>query len=206
MLQLKLVDLKVFKMIPPEILLFFFFFLNYLFIKMSCMLECSSSIGLKSLFYIRFHGTFSIACKSFTMPSAAVSKILPHVEDQNRWRVYALNTTYPAMTPWRIIFDCWSAAKIVIVKSTMLSSAFSALFLALLVGFNNAFQISSGRLSSAALQMSTKKSGAGFNYDPSNYKDSNSVYFWFLVEKSRRFNHYLSKGQLSSPYGSISCC
>lgn len=84
MLQLKLVDLKVFKMIPPEILLFFFFFLNYLFIKMSCMLECSSSIGLKSLFYIRFHGTFSIPCKSFTMPSAAVSKILPHVEDQNR--------------------------------------------------------------------------------------------------------------------------
>jgi hypothetical protein len=59
----------------------------------------------------------------------------------------------------------------------MLSSAFSALFLALLVGFNNAFQISSGRLSSAALQMSTKKSGAGFNYDPSNYKDSNSVIF-----------------------------
>ena len=59
----------------------------------------------------------------------------------------------------------------------MVSSAFSALFLIQLVGFSNAFQISSGRLSSAALQMSTKKSGAGFNYDPSNYKDSNSVGF-----------------------------
>ena len=92
-------------MIPPEILLFFFSF--FFFIKMSSVLECSSSIGLKSSFYIRFHGTFSIVSLNFAgLNHSAVSKILPHVEDQNRWRVYALNTTYPAMTNNFRLLEC----------------------------------------------------------------------------------------------------
>ena len=63
----------------------------------------------------------------------------------------------------------------------MLSSVFPLLLLTLLFGDSNGFQIPSRRSSSVfAVQMSTKKSGAGFNYDPSNYKDSNSVLIIFL--------------------------
>eukprot|EP01036_Dinobryon_divergens_P026479 gene26479-35138_t len=65
----------------------------------------------------------------------------------------------------------------------MLSSALPLLLVALLLSDSDALQISSRRSPSAfALQMSTKK-GAGFNYDPSNYKDSNSANYRRLTDQ-----------------------